>query len=91
MWGLSVVGALDLRNKSWVSLVVQWLRICLPVWGTWVQSLVQEDSKAMLQLLKPTCPGDHTLQQEKTPPGETYAPRLESRPHSPQLKKAHIQ
>ena len=30
------------------SLVVQWLRVCLPVRGTWVQSLVQED---------PTCLG----------------------------------
>ena len=30
-----------------VSLVVQWLRICLAIQGTWVQSLVQED---------PTCP-----------------------------------
>ena len=27
-----------------ISLVVQWLRICLPVQGTQVQSLVQEDS-----------------------------------------------
>ena len=26
------------------SLVVQWIRICLPNLGTWVQSLVQEDS-----------------------------------------------
>ena len=26
------------------SLVVQRLRICLPLQGTWVQSLVQEDS-----------------------------------------------
>ena len=25
-------------------LVVQWLRICLPLWGTWVQSLVWDDS-----------------------------------------------
>ena len=25
------------------SLVIQWIRICLPVHGTWVQSLVQED------------------------------------------------
>ena len=30
------------------SLVVQWLRICLPMQGTWVQSLVRED---------PTCHG----------------------------------
>ena len=31
-----------------VSLVAQWLRICLPVQGTWVRSLVRED---------PTCRG----------------------------------
>ena len=30
--------------------VVQWLRILLPVQGTWVQSLVQEDSICMKQL-----------------------------------------
>ena len=57
--------------------------------GTWVQSLAQEDSKAMLQLLKPTCPRDHALQQKKTPPGETCAPRLEGSPPSLQLEKAH--
>ena len=31
------------ENTSWVSLVVQWLRICLAMQGTWVQSLVQKD------------------------------------------------
>ena len=30
------------------SLVAQWLRICLPVQGTWVRALVRED---------PTCHG----------------------------------
>ena len=30
-------------EKLGISLVVQWLRICLPVQGTWVQSLVLED------------------------------------------------
>ena len=40
-------------------MVVQWLRICLPMPGTQVQSLVREDptcrrvSKPVLQLLKP--------------------------------------
>ena len=29
---------------SWASLLVQWLRICLPMQGTRVQALVQEDS-----------------------------------------------
>ena len=33
---------------TWASLVAQWLRICLPMQGTWVQALVWED---------PTCRG----------------------------------
>ena len=33
---------------SWASLVAQWLRIRLPMQGTWVLALVQED---------PTCRG----------------------------------
>ena len=36
------------KIKYWTSLVVQWLRICLTMQGTWVQALVQED---------PTCHG----------------------------------
>ena len=36
------------------SLVVQWLRICLPVKGTWVQSLVGEDSTHR-GAIKPVC------------------------------------
>ena len=32
------------------SLVVQWLRICLPMQRTWVQFLVWEDSSAMGQI-----------------------------------------
>ena len=36
LWGSEI-------EKSWTSLVVQWLRICLAVQGTWVQSLVLED------------------------------------------------
>ena len=31
------------KKISWVSLVVQWLRIRLPMQGTWVQSLARED------------------------------------------------
>ena len=34
---------LTLENLTGTSLVVQWLRICLPMQGTWVRSLVQED------------------------------------------------
>ena len=36
------------NNEIWASLVAQWLRICLPMQGTWVQALVWED---------PTCRG----------------------------------
>ena len=32
------------------SLVVQWIRICLPVQGTWVQYLMQADSTCRGQL-----------------------------------------
>jgi len=34
--------------QAGTSLMVQWLRVCLPIQRTWVQSLVREDS---------TCPG----------------------------------
>ena len=34
----------ELTKLISASLVVQWLRICLPMQGVWVQSLVQEDS-----------------------------------------------
>ena len=37
-----------LFKNFWASLVVQWLRICLPMQGTWVRALVWED---------PTCRG----------------------------------
>ena len=32
------------RRQVGTSLVVLWLRMCLPMQGTWVQSLVREDS-----------------------------------------------
>ena len=35
---------ISIKNRiAGTSLVVQWLRICLPVQGTWVRALVQED------------------------------------------------
>ena len=36
------------NNNKGASLVAQWLKICLPMQGTWVQALVRED---------PTCRG----------------------------------
>ena len=37
------VGKQAKDSRTGTSLVVQWLRICLPVQGTWVQALVWED------------------------------------------------
>ena len=42
------------RPLSKASLVVQWLRICLPVQGTQIRSLVQEDP-ICFGATKPTC------------------------------------
>ena len=95
----------EVYEKLQTSLVVQWLRIHLPMEGTWVPPLVQEDctclgatrpvcyhySAFMPQLWKPTFSRARVLQQEKSLPGEAHAPQLESSPHSLQLEKAHIQ
>ena len=35
---------LDLEDKGKTSVAIQWLSIHLPMQGTWVQSLVWEDS-----------------------------------------------
>ena len=42
------LGRCILKTTVRASLVAQWLRICLPMQGTWVQALVRED---------PTCHG----------------------------------
>ena len=39
-------------GRSETSMVVQWLRVCLPMQGTWVQSWVREDSTC-LRITKP--------------------------------------
>ena len=45
----------DIKSNSWgTSLVAQWLRIHLPVQGTWVWSQVEEDS-ACFGATKPVC------------------------------------
>ena len=87
------------------SLVVQWMRIHLPIQGTQVQSLVQEDStchgatKAMChnywahmqQLLKTIGPRASALPQEKPFRWEAHALQLESSPCSLLLEKAHTE
>ena len=68
------------------SLMVQWLRICLPMQGTGVQSLVQEDSTYCgATKLAPHNDWAHrpeacALQQEKPPQWEALRPQLESSP-----------
>ena len=70
------------------SLVVQWLRICLAVQGTPVQSLVQEDPNALGQrspcatTTEAHAPRIHALQQEKPLKQEAHAPQLEKGPHA---------
>ena len=44
----------SLNRCHWTSLVAQWLRIHLPVQGTWVQALVQE-IPTCLGATKPVC------------------------------------
>ena len=44
----------DNKNQRGTSVVVQWLRICLPMQGTWVPALVQEDPTCR-RATKPMC------------------------------------
>ena len=87
-----------IKKTAVASQVIQWLRICLPMEGTWIWSLVQEDltchqatRRVCPQLLKPAHSRAHAPQQETRPQWEAYTSWLESIPHSPQLKKALVQ
>ena len=71
------------------SLVLQWLRIHLPMLGKRVQFLVWEDSTCH----RATKPMSHNywaclLQHKKPSLWEACAPQLESGPHTPQQEKA---
>ena len=73
------------KNPLGTFLVVQWLRICLPIQGTWVQSLLWEDSRCLRatkpmshnywahtpQWLKPTHLKPMPCTAMKSLPGET--------------------
>ena len=66
----SGISALRLMKDvtSWTSLVVQWLRLCLPMQGTRVWSLIWEDStslRATESVLHSYCSRSCALQQEK--------------------------
>ena len=74
------------------SLVVQCLRIHLPIWETWVQSLVQENSTCH-RATKPMCHNywAHALQQEKLSGMRNPQSATKSSLYSPQLEKAYMQ
>ena len=61
------------KPRKGLSLVVQWLRICLPMWGTRVRSLVRED---------PTChwATKPVHQNYSRPPSKVGKPHLLSPP-----------
>ena len=77
LWGSEI-------EKSWTSLVVQWLRICLAMQGTWVQSLAPEDP-THLGATNPVCHyywSWHALER-------VLCNKMRSL--SPKLEKAHVQ
>ena len=85
------------KDKTRASLVVQWLRIGLPMQWTQVWSLLWKIPHALRQL-SPCVPAAEPAhfracapQQEKPSQWETHAAQLESRPCSLQLEKACVQ
>ena len=84
--------------RGWTSLVVQWLRICLPMQGTQVWSLVWEDptccgaTKPVCHSYWSLCPTACAPQQEKPSQWEDCALQAESSPPcSPQVEKAWVE
>ena len=45
----------NLRTMEGMSLVVQWLKICLPMQGTWIWSLVEEPRSTCCRAMRYTC------------------------------------
>ena len=67
------------KLKSFVGarLVVQWLRICLPMQGAWVQSQLWEDPTCLGAATEAHVPGACAPQQEKPLQQEAGRPYLE--------------
>ena len=99
----SVIHLIEVSELG-TSLVAQWTGICLPLQGTWVWSLVQEDSTWCRQLTlwatttKTECwnywrPRSRARapQQENLPQWEAWAAQQRVAPGSPQLAKAREQ
>ena len=73
---------------SWASMVVQRLRIHLPVQGSWVQSLVWEESTCH-GATKPMC-HNYWAQVREATAVRSLCTAAGKEPHSPQLEEAHI-
>ena len=83
-----------LRIKSnWpgTSLVAQWLRICLPMQGTQVWSLVWEDPTCWAPQLLSLCSRAHIPKQKKPPQWEACSLQLERSLRLLQPEKAPTQ
>ena len=85
------------RREHRTLLVVQWLRSHLPMQGTWIGSLVQEDPTCH-RATNPTChncwahvPRSPCSAMRSHHDEKPHAPRLESSPCSLLLEKAHEQ
>ena len=84
-----------LKDGAGASLVAQWLRICLPVQGTWVWSRIREDftccraTKLVCHNYWARVPKTCALQQKKPLLWEACARQLEGSPCLLQLEKTH--
>ena len=82
---------------SGASLVAQWLRICLPMQGTGVRSLVREDptcrrtTKPVATTTEACVPRARALQQEKPLQWEAHAPQWRVAPARHSRRKACAQ
>ena len=83
-------------NFFWTSLVVEWIKICLPMQGTQVWSLVWEDltchgatKPESHNCTETHLPRAHALQQQRPPQWDTHILQRRVAPQSLQLEKAH--
>ena len=80
-------GTKDLKCESWASLMVQWLRICLPVWGHgFYPGSRRFHMPRGNQAGEPQLLGPHT-QQERPAPWEAWELQLEDCPHHHSQRK----
>ena len=83
---------MEKNGKAGTSLLTQWIRIHLPMWETWIRSMVQKDPTCHrstklvhLQQMKPVYPKVSMLQHQKPLHWEACAPQWENRLCSSQL------